>query len=69
MKLWVMLFLLLLFLGYEYVFCHVWRILPFAAVWKSVVLVLMAMCFALFIRNFVIGLDGFVCTRILELET
>ena len=57
MKLWVMLFLLLLLLGCVYVFWHVWRILPFAAVWKSVVLVLMAMCFALFIGNFVIGLD------------
>ena len=59
MKLWVMLFLLLLLLGCAYVFWHVWRILPLAAVWKSVVLALMAMCFALFIWNFIIGLDRF----------
>ena len=59
MKLWVMLFLLLLLLGCAYVFWHVWRILPLAAVWKSVVLALMTMCLALFIGNFIIGLDRF----------
>ena len=59
MKLWVLLFLLFLLLGCAYVFWHVWRILPLAAVWKSVVLALMAMCFALFIGNFIIGLDRF----------
>ncbi|MBR0527117.1 MAG: hypothetical protein IJJ98_10530 [Prevotella sp.] len=34
-----------------------WRILPLATVWKWVVVLLMMACFALFILNFVIGLD------------
>ena len=51
------LFFLLPLLGCAYVGWHVWRILPLAAVWKSLVVVLMAACFVLFILNFVIGLD------------
>ena len=57
MKLWALVFFLLPVLGCAYVGWHVWRILPLANVWKSVVVVLMAACFALFVLNFVIGLD------------
>ena len=57
MKLWALVFFLLPLLGCAYVGWHVWRILPLANVWKSVVVVLMAACFALFVLNFVIGLD------------
>ena len=57
MKLWALVFFLLPVLGCAYVGWHVWRILPLANVWKSVVVVLMAACFALFVQNFVIGLD------------
>ena len=58
MKLWALVFFLLPLLGCAYVGWHVWRILPLATVWKWVVVVLlMTACFALFILNFVIGLD------------
>ena len=57
MKLWALVFFLLPLLGCAYVGWHVWRILPLATVWKWVVVLLMAACFALFILNFVIGLD------------
>lgn len=57
MKLWALVFFLLPLLGCAYVGWHVWRILPLANVWKSVVVVLMAACFVLFVLNFVIGLD------------
>lgn len=57
MKLWALVFFLLPVLGCAYVGWHVWRILPLANVWKTVVVVLMAACFALFVLNFVIGLD------------
>ena len=57
MKLWALVFFLLPVLGCAYVGWHVWRILPLANVWKSVGVVLMAACFALFVLNFVIGLD------------
>ena len=57
MKLWALVFFLLPLLGCAYVGWHVWRILPLATVWKWVVVFLMAACFALFILNFVIGLD------------
>ena len=57
MKLWALVFFLLPLLGCAYVGWHVWRILPLVNVWKSVVVVLMAACFALFVLNFVIGLD------------
>ena len=57
MKLWALVFFLLPLLGCTYVGWHVWRILPLANVWKTVVVVLMASCFALFVLNFVIGLD------------
>ena len=57
MKLWALVFFLLPLLGCAYVGWHVWRILPLANVWKSVVVALMAACFALFVLNFVIGLD------------
>ena len=57
MKLWALVFFLLPVLGCAYVGWHVWRILPLANVWKSVVVVLMAACFTLFVLNFVIGLD------------
>lgn len=57
MKLWALVFFLLPVLGCAYVGWHVWRILPLVNVWKSVVVVLMAACFALFVLNFVIGLD------------
>lgn len=57
MKLWALVFFLLLLLGCAYVGWHVWRILPLATVWKWVVVLLMTACFALFILNFVIGLD------------
>ena len=57
MKLWALVFFLLPLLGCAYVGWHVWRILPLATVWKWVVVLLMMACFALFILNFVIGLD------------
>lgn len=57
MKLWALVFFLLPVLGCAYVGWHVWRILPLANVWKTVVVVLMAACFSLFVLNFVIGLD------------
>lgn len=57
MKLWALVFFLLPLLGCAYVGWHVWRILPLATVWKWVVVLLMTACFALFILNFVIGLD------------
>ncbi len=57
MKLWALVFFLLPLLGCAYVGLHVWRILPLATVWKWVVVLLMTACFALFILNFVIGLD------------
>ena len=57
MKLWALVFFLLPLLGCAYVGWHVWRILPLATVWKWVVVLLMTTCFALFILNFVIGLD------------
>jgi predicted MPP superfamily phosphohydrolase len=57
MKLWALVFFLLPVLGCAYVGWHVWRILPLATVWKWVVVLLMTACFALFILNFVIGLD------------
>lgn len=57
MKLWALVFFLLPVLGCAYVGWHVWRILPLANVWKTVVVVLMAACFVLFVLNFVIGLD------------
>ena len=57
MKLWALVFFLLPLLGCAYVGWHVWRILPLATVWKWVVVLLMTACFALFIGNFVIGLD------------
>lgn len=57
MKLWALVFFLLPVLGCAYVGWHVWRILPLANVWKTVVVVLLAACFALFVLNFVIGLD------------
>lgn len=57
MKLWALVFFLLPLLGCAYVGWHVWRILPLATVWKWVVVLLMTVCFALFILNFVIGLD------------
>ena len=57
MKLWALVFFLLPVLGCAYVGWHVWRILPLTTVWKCVVVMLMAACFALFILNFVIGLD------------
>ena len=57
MKLWALVFFLLPVLGCAYVGWHVWRLLPLSAVWRWVVVALMAACFALFILNFVIGLD------------
>ena len=57
MKLWAIAFFLLPLLGCTYVGWHVWRILPLAALWKSVVVALMAVCFVLFVVNFVVGLD------------
>ena len=57
MKLWALVFFLLPVLGCAYVGWHVWRILPLASGWKTVVVVLMAACFVLFVLNFVIGLD------------
>lgn len=57
MKLWAFVFFLLPLMGCVYVGWHVWRILPLATVWKTLVIVAMAACFALFILNFVLGLD------------
>lgn len=57
MKIWAIIFFLLPILGCTYVGWHVWRILPLTAVWKTLVIVAMAVCFALFILNFVLGLD------------
>ena len=57
MKLWAIIFFLLPLLGCTYVGWHVWRILPLTAVWRTLVIVAMAACFALFILNFVLGLD------------
>ena len=57
MKIWAIIFFLLPILGCTYVGWHVWRILPLTAVWKTLVIVAMAACFALFILNFVLGLD------------
>ena len=57
MKIWAIIFFLLPLLGCTYVGWHVWRILPLSALWKTLVIVAMAACFALFILNFVLGLD------------
>lgn len=57
MKIWAIIFFLLPLVGCIYVGWHVWRILPLAAVWKTLVVVAMAACFALFILNFVVGLE------------
>ncbi|MCR5131377.1 MAG: metallophosphoesterase [Prevotella sp.] len=57
MRLWAFLFFLLPIFGCIYVGWHVWRLLPLAPVWKSLIVALMASCFVLFVMNFVIGLD------------
>lgn len=50
-------FLLIPLLGCIYTGWHVWRILPFAAVWKWMVVVAMLMCFLQMFINYAIGLD------------
>ena len=57
MKIWALIFFLLPLLGCVYVGWNVWRILPLTTAWKTLVIVAMAACFALFILNFVLGLD------------
>ena len=57
MKIWAIIFFLLPILGCTYVGWHVWRILPLTTAWKTLVIVAMVACFALFILNFVLGLD------------
>ena len=57
MKLWALLFFALPLLGCAYVGWHVWRILPLANVWRGVMVGCMLACFALFVANFMIGLD------------
>ena len=44
-------------LGCSFVGWHVWRILPLTALWKTLVIGVMLLCFSLLFLNFAIGLD------------
>ena len=59
---WLICFLLLPLLGCGYVGWHVWMILPFSYVWKSVILGLLVLSFLCMFFNFLVGLDGLPVT-------
>ena len=44
---WIMIFMVLPVLALVYVGWHVWAILPWAALWKSLVIILLLLCFSL----------------------
>lgn len=54
---WLIIFFLLPLLGCGFVAWHVWVMLPFANIYKGVILAVMALSFLCMFFNFIVGLD------------
>lgn len=54
---WALLFLLLPIIGCSYVGWHVWMMLPYSNLLKSIIITCMILCFSLLFLNILIGLD------------
>ena len=57
-NMWMMSFMLLPILAIVYIGWHVWVILPFSGLWKSLIIALGVMCFLLMFLNFGRKFDG-----------
>lgn len=54
---WAIIFFLLPLAGAGYALWHIWNILPLASCWRWGIVIILALCFVIFILNFVVGID------------
>ena len=56
---WAFTFFVLPIIGLAYSLWHVWNILPLSPVVKTIIAVILALCFVVMITNFTVGLDRY----------
>ncbi len=56
---WMMLFMVLPFVAIAYISWHVWVMLPWSALWKSLIILAGILCFAMLFMNFGRKFDGY----------